>query len=520
MTQDPTQTSLELLLNISRELATSLDLRTVLERVLFHSTQSVGAERGSLIALSVSGQPVEAAIVVNGQLHQPTPQEVTDILGHGLAGWVAHHRKPVLIENTLLDERWLHRPDDDNRATGAKSTVCVPLLAQDQLTGVLTLVLASPGIFTVQHLQLAQTIAGLAGMAVKNAQLFESAREAQRRYRELFEDSIDPILLTSWEGRILVANRQAAQFLGAEVEKLQGLSVLDLHAANFHLLGDEFSALKDDSTLSYESQLHALDGRVIPIEVHVRRVQWGEDFPLQWILRDIRERKQLDAMRDDLMAMVYHDLRSPLANIMSSLDILSSMLPQDADESLGTVFQIAARSADRLQRLIGSLLDIYRLESGQELVKKGELKPGQLVTDCVEAIRPQAETKSLRLTTSLEDNLPTLAADVDMIRRVMINLLENSIKFTANEGAIEAGCAAGEGVVNFWVKDDGIGIPEDALEMIFDKYSRLQTDRYPRGMGLGLAFCRLAVQGHGGKIWVESKVGEGSTFKFTLPVPA
>lgn len=518
MTQDPTQNSLELLLNISRELATSLNLRTVLERVLFHATQAVGAERGSLIALDANGQPVEAAIVVNGQLSNPSLDEVTGVLAHGLAGWVVSQRTPVLVENTLEDERWLHRPDDDRGATGAKSTVCVPLLVQDQLTGVLTLVHAQPGFFVHKHLQLAQTIAGLAGMAVRNAQLFESTQEAQRRYRELFEDSIDPILLTNWDGRILVANRQAAQVLGTDAEKLVSLSVVDLHAAPADRLGKDFSALIDGGTISYESQLHALDGSMIPIEVHVRRVQLGAEKPLQWILRDIRERKQLDALRDDLMAMIYHDLRSPLANIISSLDILSTMLPADADESIDTVFQIATRSADRLQRLIGSLLDIYRLESGQGLVKIGELNPTLLVADCVEAIRSQAKAKGLNLTTSLTEDLPLLSADYDMIRRVYINLLENSIKFTPNDGSIEGGCAAGEDGVKFWVKDNGIGIPEEAYDQIFDKYSRLQTDRYPRGMGLGLAFCKLAVQAHGGKIWVESKLGEGSTFIFTLPL--
>ncbi|MHB1119405.1 MAG: sensor histidine kinase [Bellilinea sp.] len=520
MNPDPAQTSLELLLNISRELATSLDLPTVLERVLYHATQAVNAERGSLIALAANGQPVEAVMVVNGQRHHLSRLEVSDILDHGLAGWVASQREPVLVENTLEDERWQHRPDDDRKATGAKSTVCVPLMAQDQLTGVLTLVHAQPGFFNDQHLQLAQAIAGLAGMAVRNAHLFESAQEAQRRYRELFEDSIDPILLTNWEGQILAENRQAAHVFGSGAKKLIGLSVLDLHAAPLDRLGEDFAVLKEGSTLSYESRLHALDGSTIPIEAHVRRVQLGSEALLQWILRDIRERKQLDALRDDLMAMIYHDLRSPLANIISSLDILSTMLPEGGDESLETVVQIATRSADRLQRLIGSLLDIYRLESGQALVKKGELNPAQMVAECVEAILPLAKTKALTLTTSLPGDLPLLTADYDMIRRVYINLLENSIKFTPIEGAIEGGCAAGEGVVNFWVKDNGIGIPEEARERIFDKYSRLQTDRYPRGMGLGLAFCRLAVQAHGGKIWVESKPDEGSTFVFTLPVTA
>ena len=125
MNPDPAQTSLELLLNISRELATSLDLPTVLERVLYHATQAVNAERGSLIALAANGQPVEAVMVVNGQRHHLSRLEVSDILDHGLAGWVASQREPVLVENTLEDERWQHRPARAGSEAGG-SRCCLP----------------------------------------------------------------------------------------------------------------------------------------------------------------------------------------------------------------------------------------------------------------------------------------------------------------------------------------------------------------------------------------------------------
>ena len=517
MILDPTRTSLELLLNISRELSASLDLPRVLERVLSLSTESVGAERGSLIVLNPVGEPLAAAIVVKGQLHRPSTGEMADILDHGLAGWVVDQRQPVLISDTSKDSRWVHRPDDELSASGPKSAVCVPLLAVDQLTGVLTLVHAQPRFFNEQHLQLAQAIAGLAGMAVRNANLFTLEQEAQRRYRELFEDSIDPILLSGWDGRVLNANRQAARSLGRELDALLGLSVLDLHAAPAERLGENFSALRNGGTITYESQLHALDGTSTPVEVHIRRVQLGNEENLQWIMRDIRERKQLDTLRDDLMAMIYHDLRSPLANIISSLDILSTIVSSESDPSVEMVMQIATRSTDRLQRLISSLLDIYRLESGQAIVRKADIDPAELVRDGMDVIRPLADGKNQLLTMTIADELPLISVDYDMIRRVFINLLENAVKFTPNGGTIEAGCVPEGLTVTFWVQDTGPGIPPESRDRIFEKYSRLQTDRFPKGIGLGLAFCRLAVLAHGGKIWVESTAGSGSRFIFTLP---
>ncbi len=518
MVQDQTRSSLELLLSVSRELAGSLDLQTVLARVLSLSTSNVGAERGSLIVISPTGQPVEAAINVNHKTLHPTLSEMQTILAHGLAGWVANTREPALVPDTSLDDRWAHRPDDDNRHTGSKSAICMPLLAHNDLIGVLTLVHAQTGFFTPDHLQLLQGIADLAAIAVRNANLYSNVQEAQRRYHELFEDSIDPILITDWQGTILEGNRQAVRVSGYSAGELAGYTVLDLHKPQDETLGVDFANLRDGQTISYESELLHKDGSTTPVEVYARKVFFGDTETLQWILRDISERKKLDSLRDDLSAMIYHDLRSPLANLISALDILNSLLPEEAAANLTPVFQIATRATDRLQRLISSLLDINRLEAGQAITNKQLVELSELIADAVDAVQPLVESKRQTLTSELAESLPKIFVDPDMIRRVLINLLENAIKFSPLGGAIRISAALNEGTaLRVAVNDSGPGISEEAREVIFEKFMRLQSERYPKGFGLGLSFCRLAVQAHGGKIWVESQPGQGSTFLFELP---
>lgn len=508
---------MELLLRVSRELAASLDLRTVLDRVLVLSTSNVGAERGSLLVLDSSGQPVEAALTVQNKLLHPTVDEMRAILDHGLAGWVAKQRQPVLIADTSQDERWVRRPDDDSERSGSKSAICMPLVARDELVGVLTLVHASPGFFSAEHLALQQGIADLAGIAIRNAHLYHSVEEAQRRYHDLFEDSIDPIFITNWDGKILECNRQAALTTGFSTPQLEDHSVLELHNAETRVLGNKFSRLKAGQTLSYESTLKRADGQAAPVQVYVRRVQLNQGDSLQWIFRDISERKQLDQMRDDLAAMIYHDLRSPLANIISSLDILDTMLPDENSESVKQVFQIATRATERLQRLISSLLDVNRLEAGQALINKRSIDLNALIQEAVDAIVPMTTSRNQQLAVVLEP-VPPVTVDPDMIRRVLINLLENAIKFSALNGSLEVGNHLEQGFVRVWIQDSGPGIAPDFQEVIFEKFRQLKNEQQPKGFGIGLSFCRLAVQAHGGKIWVESQPGQGSRFIFTLPV--
>jgi PAS domain S-box-containing protein len=517
MGNDTVRASLELLYSISRELASSLDLSTVLNRVLYLSIENVGAERGAIIVLDDQQVPVEAAIVYGGQWVDVEVEDLKPTIDQGLAGWAIKHRLPVLVSDTSQDERWLRRPDDAVEQSGAKSAICVPLLAKDNLAGVLTMVHSTPGTFDDSHLALLQAIADQAGIAIYNAHLYDSLATATRRYRELFEDSIDSILITNLQGQVVEANRQAAQVTGFSDLELAGQSVMHLHEANFKSLGEGFELIGEQGAISYESRLRKKSGETLPVQVFVRRVQFETGAFLQWTLHDISERKALDALQEDLMAMIYHDLRAPLGNIFSSLDMLSSLLPLEQNATLRSIYLITMRSTERLQRLINSLLDISRLEAGQAITNQQVASVSELIRDAAETVLPAIESKRQTLEYELSDEALAIWVDTDMIRRVFINLLENAAKFSPPEGQIVLGARREEKEVHIWVADSGPGIPAEAHELIFDKFTRVHGDRYPKGVGLGLAFCRLAVQAHGGRIWVESRPSKGSRFILTLP---
>ena len=684
MAQDQNRALLEMLIGVSREVAAALDLRTVLQRLMFAAIQNVGGERGSIVVLDDMGNPIDATIIYGKKFHDHSTQQLSETVERGLAGWVVRNRKPALVPNTSLDERWLRRADDESENSGPKSAICVPLMARERLVGVLTLVHSVPNVFNDEHLHLMQAIAdqasvavlnarlytesqrtarvmsaladgaaaintslempdvwrrilnqtmqalqvetvalglleadgelvfqaaagqnsgnilrrkipagqglvglvaregrglvvpnvsqdkrygevdkfagielravaiaplqaegkvigvleainpisktfdpdaivvmtglgSLAGTTIQNARLFKRLQQAHQRYRQLFEDSIDPIVITDWDGKILEANRQAVRLTGYDQKKLREMSIEQLHEIQRDKVGQKFESLREGDGSLYESALIKQNDDSVPVEVHARRVEFEETDSLQWIFRDITARKELDGLRDDMTAMIYHDLRSPLANIVSSLDMLSTMTTQD--ETSQSMLTIATNSTARIQRLINSLLDISRLESGMQVLDQKSVDPALLVGEAIHDVEPASVGRRQILDKRLGAALPLVFVDVDMIYRVFVNLLENAIKFTPAEGRVEIGGRVEDADwIKMWVRDNGPGIPAAEQMRVFEKFTRLRGTDKPGGLGVGLAFCRLAVMAHGGHIWLESEAGKGSTFWLTLPI--
>jgi PAS domain S-box-containing protein len=678
------QATLELLYKVSREFATALDLKTVLQRVLFAALHNVGGERGSVVVMDDNGRAVDSAIVYGNQVRENTTIQLRETVERGLAGWVVRNREAALVPDTSKDERWLRREDDSAERSGAKASLCVPLLAREKLVGVLTLVHPVPGAYTPENLELMQAIADQAGVTIMNARLFsESRRQARvmtalaegavnmnaslrteetferilgqarqalqvetaalglisepsgeivfraaigdhaerikgltirakggvagkvaregrgviipivtsetlladaeqlegrvrmmacapihaqgkvigvlevfnpivksfdgdallvltglgslagtviqnaqlyerldltrRRYRDLFEDSIDPIVITDLNGHVQEANTRAVDLAGYSSEELNQFLIEQMHDVDFTKTGRKFELI-GPSALSYESTLYNRLGEKHPVEVHARKVHFDENEAIQWILRDITARKDLDALREDLAAMIYHDLRSPLANILSSVEMLDGYIAPENRENGDAMLQIARHSIDRIQRLIASLLDLNRLEQNQPVGEKKPIPLAELIDEAVKTVKPAADGRSQKLLVKLPDTPPNVLVDVDMIRRVVINLAENAVKYSSLEGTIEISAEYSPKWVQVSIQDDGPGIPESDRERIFDKFTRLKKQSGPDGLGVGLAFCKLAVQGHGGKIWVESAPKQGARFVFTLPV--
>lgn len=231
-----------------------------------------------------------------------------------------------------------------------------------------------------------------------------------------------------------------------------------------------------------------------------------------------RKIMKLEKLKDDLSQMIVHDLKNPLSIILLSLEIIAKEKNM-ADAQKETIQQ-AHRSGIHMLSMIQNLLDISKMEEGKFQLKKEAIELGALVQDVEEQFRRSGLAAERTFVTKVDKGLPTLEADTDLITRVMQNLLGNAMKYTARNGRIEIRVAkktADEVLVS--VGDDGLGIPSEFQSRIFEKFEQVETKtkNHRTGSGLGLTFCKLAIEAHKGRIWVESEAGKGSTFTFALP---
>ncbi|MEH2205619.1 MAG: response regulator [Nostoc sp.] len=260
------------------------------------------------------------------------------------------------------------------------------------------------------------------------------------------------------------------------------------------------------------------DGTEFPAEASISKIEMSEEIFYTVILRDITERKQIERMKDEFVSVVSHELRTPLTSIHGSLGMLASgLLPTDSEQGK-RLLQIATDSSERLVRLINDILDIERIESGKAKMEPEICNIVDLIVQAVNVMQPLADKAGVKVSVSALSG--QVLADCDRIVQTLTNLLSNAIKFSSAGSTVWLGAQHQGNEVLLTVKDTGRGIPTDKLESIFERFQQVDSSdsRNHDGTGLGLAICKSIMQQHGGRIWAESVLGEGSTFYITLPL--
>jgi PAS domain S-box-containing protein len=340
--------------------------------------------------------------------------------------------------------------------------------------------------------------------------------ESELRIRQIFEDMPVGLIMANKLGIIEMSNPALAHMCQCKPDELIGRHIQTV-------LPD---SIKSTAPPDYEQLFGSLtdtrvfssSGRVIPVNVTTRGLTVGAERKYLLVLIDTTEREKLEQLKSEFFAMVNHDLRSPLTSLASVLDRFSSGVLGELNARGKEVIAKNLGEIERLIKLVDELLDIEKMKSGKFVIEAEPNQVDAIVESSISALEDFAQRRKVEIQYKKSDLQVT--ADSSLLIRVLINLISNAVKFSAPAARVSIAVQQDGAELVFSVKDSGRGVPEEFRQSIFEPYEQVEQadQRVKGGTGLGLPICKLIVEQHGGRIWVESGADRGSIFNFTIPV--
>jgi PAS domain S-box-containing protein len=441
--------------------------------------------------------------------------------------------RPALLNTGLL------RPTDQ-RVTDAFLGSCTncrvvifPLVVKKQRLGMILLHVAIDQAIQEEELQLMHAMVAQVSISVQNALLFQDVTHGRDRLSAVLNSVDEGLLMLDKSGYILLANAPVQLITGLALGEIVGQQLSNLPFEVLKVLGytrKEAEALTQD--LSQGQVFSTPKVNLKLAETKPERVLerftspvWGQGGQIiGWmiVLRDITEEHQIAEARELITETLVHDLKSPLSAVLSAVDVIEDATSEQHDELIDQALRVAHGSAHRVLGLVESLLDIARLKSGKMELNLVPVSLHHLGNHVLSEFTTQAAEFGVIIHNDIPKDFLEVRADQSKLTRVLTNLLDNALKFTPAGGQIALAAEKfSKDMVSIQVSDTGSGIPEEYRDKVFDRFTQVPGQRgRKRGSGLGLTFCRLAVEAHGGRIWVEPRPGGGSIFNLTLPIEA
>lgn len=427
--------------------------------------------------------------------------------------------RPQLVE-TVTDEMIDESARDEMhrallRELGIRSFLSVPLRAADRTVGAITFVHAESGrAYGPADLALAEELARRAGTAIDNAQLYEEVEKRARAAR---------VLAAVGDGVVLVDRDGVIRLWNAAASRITGLDEGDVVGRRIEDIVPRWSDLAERIPVA-SAPTESVRAETMPVEFGGREL-WisgsgvGVEEGTVYAFRDLTEERALEQLKSDFVATVSHEIRTPLAAVHGAALTLLRPDLKIADGVRDRLLQVVAEESDRLARIVNDLLIASHLDSGRLPVSIESCDARELAQSVIEAAGVSAPD-GVTLSLSVPPRLPRVAADPGQLRQVLANLVDNAIKYSPGGGPIELRLVRSDSFMRFEVQDRGLGIPPSEHRRVFEKFYRLDPNMTygVGGTGLGLYISQELVRTMDGRIWVESKVGEGSTFVVEIPL--
>jgi len=336
-----------------------------------------------------------------------------------------------------------------------------------------------------------------------------SLDEERARLEATLTQMTDGVLIVDTQGRILMSN-PAAEKMFAEGEALVGKTVSV--ALRHHQLIETWRKCQKSGQMQSDSVEFTATRKFLQIIAIPDKHASGAIL----LVQDLTHIRRLETVRRDFISNVSHELRTPLASLRALTETLQEGALEDPPAARRFLGRIQIE-VDALTQMATELLELSRIESGQVPLERKSIQPATLLNSTADRMKMQAERAGLILEVNCPQDLPSIRADLPRLEQVLVNLIHNAVKFTPPGGTVTLTATQESTLIRFAVRDTGAGIPMDDLPRIFERFYRVDRSRTGGGTGLGLSIAKHLVEAHAGKIWAESREGEGSTFFFTIP---
>lgn len=489
---------METLVKLGRSITSTLDLDSVLTSVVTAAVELTGAEEGHLLLLDEKTN--ELYMRAGRNFEESFARTFRLPVKDTVAGQVIHTGKPVSFN--------ADSPNKIKTAYLVYSLIYVPLRSNDRVIGVLGVDnRQSRRSFTQHHELLMTVLAEYAAIAIQNAQLYQQTENERHKLDATINNIQDGVILLDQENRIILLNPATRRIFGLGLSNFTGKPVLEVITHNdFTVL---LHSVQQQNPLK-NNEITFDDGRVFNYQ-YTPIPEIGSVITLE----DISHLKMLDRLKSDFIHTISHDLRSPLTAIMGYIELLDRVGPLN-DQQKQFVRHVQA-SAQNITALVNDLLDLGRIEAGFD-TRKDDVSLEQVLQFAVDNLERQIADKKLNFSVHVDPDLPIIRGNPIRMRQMIDNLLVNAVKYTPEGGKVSVSLRREDSQVIFEVADTGVGIPPADQPHIFEKFYRASNaPKGTPGTGLGLAIVRSIVENHQGRIWVESKVGQGTKFVVVLP---
>lgn len=495
---------LSLLLGVSNQVAATVNLPDGMKAVL----QGVLRGTGALGARAVVRNPIAPTPLVYGE---GPGAEAMAVLDRAIVTALLQDQELILDSPQQILERL------DLEAAPVTALFAIALRSAGEYQGALYVGYRQPHYFDSAELSLLRTLAGQASVLVQNAYLFAAAEGGRRRLAAILASTTNAVLVTDQTDRVLLINPAMERILGLKADELISRPVIDVIPVSDlarRLSMGLSAATKDGNQADGKLELE-IDGHTYLASIATVQAANGTAMGRVAVLQDITDLVELDRLKSDFLAGISHDLKSPLTYMQT----YAGMLPGEEDPAIQReyVAKILA-GIDRMSLLVNDLVEMAQIQAGINL-QFHPIHIGDMLTDIADEYKSPALMLGIRLQVEVKEPLPPVLGDRALLRRAITNYVTNGLKHAPKSGTIVLAAKQEEGEVIISVRDHGPGISFIDQTHLFEKFYRGQKAAgKTRGSGLGLAIVKSVAEHHHGRVWCESRLGEGSIFYLAVPL--